>query len=260
MFSLFCFVFSQYGCARTKTTAILEVVAGDSIEQTATFLQTHPYSMATDGSTDYDAVKLYPILVRYFDESGRVFCVILALKELKKESTGENIYLLIESELESRGIPLKNMMSFAMDNANVMSGMKKGVAGFLSRNHPNVYISGCLCHLMHLAAEKGGAKLQESMATSIEDALIMIYYYLDKSSNRKHKLEELQGAANVKAHKILKLVQTRWLALHECVKRLIEQWSPLSMFYKSELEMHMGKLLCNIFHTEYITMHLILCY
>lgn len=123
----------QYGCARTKTTAVLEVLADDDSDSITQVLRQNPFSLATDGSTDYEASKLYPLVVRYFEPKiQQIVCVLLTLKELKGDSTGENIYNLLNDEFLSRGIPWSNVISFGMDNASVMSGMNKGVAGFLS--------------------------------------------------------------------------------------------------------------------------------
>jgi hypothetical protein len=40
----------------------------------------------------------------------------------------------------------------------------------------------------------------------------------------------------IKAHKILKHVATRWLSLGKCLDRLFEQWDALNIFFKQEFE------------------------
>ena len=137
-------------------------------------LKTSSFSLATDGSTDFDSVKLYPLVARYYDqEVGSIVCVLLSLIELDGPSTGENIFCLVFEDLKTKGIPWSNMLSFAMDNANVMAGMKNGVAGFINRDYPHVYFVGCACHLIHLAAQKGGKKLQAHLDYTIDDILIV---------------------------------------------------------------------------------------
>ena len=43
------------------------------------------YSFATDGSTDIDDAKLYPLVVKTFDEKeGKVICELLDIKECKE--------------------------------------------------------------------------------------------------------------------------------------------------------------------------------
>jgi hypothetical protein len=66
--------------------------------------------------------------------------------------------------------------------------------------------------------------------------LIDIYYYLDKSSKRNLELKNCQLMCEIKAHKILKHVATRWLSLGKCLDRLFEQWDALNIFFKQEFE------------------------
>ncbi|KAJ8017711.1 hypothetical protein HOLleu_44685 [Holothuria leucospilota] len=61
-----------------------------------------------------------------------------------------------------------------------MMGPQRGVASFVKREHENVFILGCPCHLIHLAAEKGANQLPFSPVS----LLIPIFYYLAKSSKR----------------------------------------------------------------------------
>lgn len=57
-----------------------------------------------------------------------------------------------------------------------MVGKKAGIASFLLKEMTNLFVQGCLCHLINLVAEKGAA----SMPVTIEEYLIDIYY-LEKS-------------------------------------------------------------------------------
>lgn len=67
-----------------------------------------PYSLATDGSTDVEDIKMYPIVVRIFDASlGRVVVMLLKISE-SIESTGRAIFELLDGELKKRGIPWSN--------------------------------------------------------------------------------------------------------------------------------------------------------
>ena len=171
---------TKYGCARTKTTCVIETLANNDAKRIASAVQTGPFALATDGSNDLGAAKLYPICVRYFDnEMGKVMCVMLSLKECRTSSTGENIFSLLDAELSSFGIPWQNCVCFAADNASVMMGKTKGVAAFLLKKAPSLYILGCACHLIHLAA----AKAASALTVKVDELLVDVYYYLDKSSN-----------------------------------------------------------------------------
>ena len=111
-----------------------------------------------------------------------------------------------------------------------MQGCGKGVAGFINRQYPHVLMIGCACHLLHIAAERASREL----TVCIEDMLIAIYYYLDKSSKRKAVLNDVQKLCDADVKKILKYCSTRWLSLGQCVTRLLDQWEPLTVFFAAE--------------------------
>ena len=69
-------------------------------------------------------------------------------------ATGENIFLL-EAEFTAHNIPWSNCLSLRCDNASVMTGNKKGVVSYLRGKQPDIYLSGCCLHLVHIAAHKG---------------------------------------------------------------------------------------------------------
>ena len=73
-----------------------------------------------------------------------------------------------------------------IDNESTMSGMIKGLNGFVHRKQDKVLITGCTCHLIHLAAGEAAAKLQ----IKNDDDLIDIYFYLEKSQKHHILLEE----------------------------------------------------------------------
>ncbi|XP_056598364.1 uncharacterized protein LOC130417080 [Triplophysa dalaica] len=222
----------QYSCARTKTASIVKVLAKNDDERITEAMKRSPYSLATDGSTDMEDVKMYPIVVRIFDPSlGRVVVMLLKICE-SRESTGKAIFELLDGELKKRDIPWSNCVSFAADNAAVMQGLGKGVAAFLKAQHPHIYLVGCACHLIHLAAERASRQL----SVNIEDFLVTIYYYLDKSSKRKSCLRDIQIMCDAEVRKILKLSSTRWLSLGQCMARLLQQWDPLTVFFKKEVD------------------------
>ena len=115
-----------------------------------------------------------------------------------------------------------------------MTVRNKGVIAFIREQQPHIFLQGCPCHLVHLAAEKASRQLQMSI-----DDLIDLFYYMDKSSKCVLKLKECQIQCDTKAHKILKHATTRWLSLGQCIGRLLEQWPALQVFVNEEAETYM---------------------
>jgi len=53
----------KYGCGHTKTSCIIEILVKVNAENIAEMMRTQPYSIATDASNNYGAVKLYPLVM-----------------------------------------------------------------------------------------------------------------------------------------------------------------------------------------------------
>ena len=188
--------------------------------------------MSTDESSDRGAEEqLYPIVVRYFDENvKKVVGVLLEIATIEERSTGINIFKLLDTSLKEKEIPWKNCICFSADNASVIMGIHAGVAAYVKKENPDVFVLGCPCHRLHLAAEKGACTLPFTPV----DLLIKIYYYLEKSSKRHKELKGVQTLCGTANHKILKHVCTRWLSLERALNRLLEQWPALLVYFKGE--------------------------
>lgn len=217
----------KYGCARTKTSALVQHMSDQTKEEIACVLRISSFSLSTDGSTDNNAVKLYPVVVSFFNEKlGKVCTLLLSLLECT-DNTGQGIFSVIDKEFISLGISWDNCIAFSSDNANTMIGVNKGVFSFCNTKNPSMILQGCSCHLIHLAAQKASSQL----CVNIEQFLVQIFYFLEKSSKRLNTLKVYQELCGTKSHKILKCVSTRWLSLLECVQRILEQWDPLKLLF-----------------------------
>ena len=193
----------KYGSAHTTTTCTISALARSSHSNVVSALERQPFSVSTDGSNDSD-FKLYPIVVRYQNSvTGHVECTLLSLPNLELDATGENIAGIIDKSFTQLGVPWANCVAFGYDNVSVMTGRNKGCVTHMQQKYkPTIALAGCPCHLIHIAAEKASHRLP----VSIDDLLIDIYYYLDKSSKRIQKLRDFQQLCNVEVRKILKHV------------------------------------------------------
>jgi len=222
----------KYACGRTKTTAIIEKMSQVNKRSLVDLLQNRVFTIATDGSNDSDS-QLYPIVITYFDsQESKIENKLLSVPVLSGHSTGLNIGNLLLTTLQSMNIDIKNCIALGADNAPVMIGHKSGVAAVLKSKNQELIVIGCICHLINLAAEKA----TNSLPVAIEDYLIDIFYYLEKSAKRKEELKELQSLYDVGHQKILKHVCTRWLSLGKSLNRLLEQWEPLMRFFKDRIK------------------------
>ena len=94
-----------------------------------------------------------------------------------------------------------------MYNAYWVTGNKKGVFAHVKECHPNIYLSGSTLHLVHIAAKNAAANLP-----NVDDVLVDIYYYFNKSDKRKREFREAQDLYS-KEQKMLKPLCTIWLSI-----------------------------------------------
>ncbi|KAL8583744.1 hypothetical protein ACOMHN_000365 [Nucella lapillus] len=154
-------------------------------------------------------------------------------KGLGKRQFKTHLELFLEPIFYSlaQGVSWDNCIAFGSDNAPVMTGQNKGVFTFVTDKNRNVYLAACTLHLVHIGAKKGAACLPP-----VEEILVDIYYFFQKSTLRQSNLRELQGQYDVEQRKMLKHGCTRWLSIARCIKRLLESWEPLKHLFYKELK------------------------
>ena len=167
----------KYAAGRTKTRGLVQVLADSAESSMTSEIQQKPFSLSTDGSNDKGSEQLYPIVIRYHNDT-KVVTECLTIATTEGSSTGENIFKALDKELSSRGVSWSSCISFGCDNASVMLGRLNGVAAHVQKKNPSVHIQGCPCHLLHIAAKKGASALR----INLEEAIIDIFYYLENSS------------------------------------------------------------------------------
>ena len=215
---------------RSKCTNIIKkIVAKVETDEIVDNIKTTPFSVLVDESTDISLHKFLCVLVRYISPiTGRVITQLLELVSLDaRDGSAEKIYLAFKECLTAKGIPLKNIVGISCDGANVMIGVRDSFFSRLKHDINDVVLMQCICHSAALVASKACEKLPRAP----EELLRNISSYLSHSSKRCAQLVEIQEFMNLEKKKILKPAATRWLALHQCVCRVIEYWSALQCFF-----------------------------
>ena len=143
------------------------------------------------------------------------------------------IFSSIKKKFQIYEIPWENCISLSVDNTNSMIGKRNSVASrFLEKN--NIFIGGCHCHFAHLAASKAHDVFCDYIALNVENVMIDLYYWFDKSAKRKGKLREYFEFCNHEYQGILKHLSVRWLSLEKCISRAIVKYTSLKAYFSSE--------------------------
>ena len=69
------------------------------------------------------------------------------------------------------------------------------------------------------------------LPVDVDDFLVDLFYFFDKSAKRKEELSEFQEFTDTQQSKILKHVKTRWLSLEKVIKRVLHQWCALHSYF-----------------------------
>lgn len=191
-------------------------------------MRCRPFSILVDESTDQSKCKNLCIVVKYFF-GGCVRTQVLDLVELEADgATGINLYKTVKEVLTKHELSVENIVGFSSDNASSMTGKNEGVAAYLLKDNPNVFVLGCICHTAHLIASTAALTLPRIC----EDLLSMIYSYFSRSPKRQKILEEIQSWMKGIKHRIINPSKTRWLALHACIVRVLDQWDVLTNVFR----------------------------
>ena len=226
-----------YSCARTKTTCILNgALAKHFRMDLVEHMKNEPFSLATDGSNDSGLKKMNPLTVRIFDvNQGRVVSQILDMC-LTSSSTAEAIFTKINSTLENFDISWNRCVSFGVDNTNVNIGQRNSIKTRVHHYNPSVYFVGCPCHMVHNTASKASDSFEVETGFDIEDMLVDLYYWFDKSTKRKNELLHFCEFCDMEYRTIVKHVSVRWLSLECAVERTLKQYSALKSYFVSSEE------------------------
>ncbi|XP_033122102.1 SCAN domain-containing protein 3-like [Anneissia japonica] len=125
---------------------------------------------------------------------------------------------------------MSNIVGFASDNCATMMGVNSGFQARLKEDVPGVFILGCVCHSFALCANHASNHLPSWLEAFVKD----VCCYFSRSSKRQHQFSLIQDVVNAPHHKITKLSQTRWLSRGQVLKRIIEQWGALELFFLPE--------------------------
>lgn len=126
-----------------------------------------------------------------------------------------------------RDIPPENIIGFESDGCNVLMGKNNSVASRFRETCPGIIILKCICHSAHICASEACKELPRIC----EDLAINVFTFLHRSAKRQCTLGQFQTFLDIKPHKILHSSQTRWLLLEAVVKRILEQWSALKLYF-----------------------------
>ena len=152
--------------------------------------------------------------MRYFDSKlGKITSQLWELIQIfdknssneEQEVTAEHLFTKIVDTFKQYKIPTTNVVGFGSDGCNTMMGKYNSVSSRMKSLCPNIYISKCICHSLHICASAACKMLPRV----VEDFARNIYNYFKHSSKRQCALASFQKYFDVDIHQMLHPSQTR---------------------------------------------------
>lgn len=168
------------------------------------------FSMILDESTDVSSKKSLAVTVRFHD-GHKVISLFLCLLECP-DATADALFDLLLNKFKELDIPLRNIIGYGADNANIMMGSKSGLIAKITSVLPKIFVMCCICHRLDLCSSSAAAKLPKYVEQFVHD----VYNHFAHSAKRKHTYARYQELCEVHAHAILRPCNTRWLSLKVC--------------------------------------------
>ncbi|KAK3910547.1 LOW QUALITY PROTEIN: SCAN domain-containing protein 3, partial [Frankliniella fusca] len=223
-----CKIAQNMSLDRTKCTAIIQNVLGATEkEDLANDLRNCKLSVLVDESTDKGNTKNMCAVV-VCPRTGSLVTQLLELIELDPtDCSAANIFGKFRETLEGYNIPLTNIVGLACDNAPVMVGVHNSFFSRLKEICPWLILLNCICHSAAIAASHACKKLP----AKVEALIRRVANYVSGSPKRSAILEEFQEYYHQAQLKMINPSRTRWLVLHPCVVRLLDNKVPLQEFF-----------------------------
>ena len=106
------------------------------------------------------------------------------------KSDAETRFSTVDEVLSNAGVSKDNCVGMCMDNTSVSLGINNSIMTNVLEKDNSVYVNRCLCHIIHNIANKGASSFALETVFDIEDMLIDVFHWFDKSNKRKNTLQE----------------------------------------------------------------------
>ena len=226
---------TKFSSRRTKTACVINgAIAPHFKENLVETMKEYPFSVSVDGSSDTGVEKMNPMTIRIFDiNRGSVTAQFLDMC-MSSSSTAQGIFTRMNEVLQNNGITWKTCVGLGVDNTSVNMGCRNSIKTRIQEKNEAIYIMGCPCHIVHNTAGKAGDAFYKATGFNVDDMVVDLFYWFDKSTKRKASLQRYCDFCDTTYREIVKHVNTRWLSLERAVGRVLQQYSALKSYFQSE--------------------------
>lgn len=77
------------------------------------------------------------------------------------------MYTSMKDVIEGHGISLNQCVALGVDNTNSNMGDHNSMKSRITADNPSAFVIGCICHMLHNSAKKGGKVFQVSISCHV---------------------------------------------------------------------------------------------
>ena len=107
---------------------------------------------------------------------------------LTSASDAEALFSKIDETMQRHDLDWSKCVAFGVDNTSVNMGKHNSIKTRVQKKNPAVYFMGCPCHMVHNTAIKAAGSFESIIGFDVEDMMVDLFYWFDKSTKRKNKL------------------------------------------------------------------------
>lgn len=225
-------ILSKIKLHRTKCTGlIVNVLSPCMLQDLFEDLGDSYYSLIIDESTLIDTTKVMCVMIRYFSIKLRQIRTTFYRLIHLQSGTAESMTESFKDQLKKDGLNMTKIIGIGVDGANSMIGEHNSFGSRLREIIPHLVTVKCLCHSLHLAAEKACDVLPRNLDYLVETS----HSWFSRSTKRTIEFADLYKTITGKMPTTIpKLSGTRWLARFEAIQILIAQWDEYKLYFELE--------------------------
>uniref|UniRef100_A0AAQ6A1P8 HAT C-terminal dimerisation domain-containing protein n=2 Tax=Amphiprion ocellaris TaxID=80972 RepID=A0AAQ6A1P8_AMPOC len=225
----------RFTCARTKAEAIItNVIAPHAMDLLKEDIADASFISVAADTSNHKAVKLVPVVIRYFTLIRGVSVKILKFASLPGE-TSTLLFNEVQRSLSAFDL-MDKVVGFCADNTNTNFG------GKARRGQNNVFYKldqatpcslvgvGCAAHIVHNAVQSAA----DTLPCDIENFVVKVFGYFHIYTVRTEELKDFCDFVEVEHATLLGTSRTRWLSLGPAVERVLKLYPPLQSYFRSQ--------------------------
>ncbi|XP_047999563.1 uncharacterized protein LOC125236694 [Leguminivora glycinivorella] len=215
---------------RTKQEALVnEVLAPYALESVLESLRSPDifYCVQTDASNKKN-IKLFPLVVQYFDSENGVQNKLIDFYENANESA-DGMFQAINNSLTDHNLTFDRVSGLSGDNINANFGIHHSLFTNIKNLSPHLLKGNCHAHIIHNTVKHAMGILN----CDVENIVLKIYSHFSSSACRREELKAFVAVLDGEWHELIRHVGTRWLSLLPCVDNILKNLDPLFDYFKN---------------------------